>query len=106
MESNTPKPFNLSGTIPPTITKKFDITLISCNIVEILSNQTKASSEKTIMKLVRGRKQLKVAALRNLVREGIVVRSGSGKKGDPYLYTIKLIQPTVSTASVIEEILI
>ena len=58
------------------------------------------------MKLVRGRKQMKVAALRNLLKDGVIKRIGSGKKGDPYLYRLKELSRAQQNDVVVEEIII
>jgi len=45
---------------------------------------------------VEARRQVKIAALADLVEDGTVVRSGAGKKGDPYLYELSgFLVPTL-----------
>lgn len=106
MENSILNPFTLSGTSPPAITKKFDIEVITRNLIETLYRQSRPCAEKILMKLVRGRKQLKVAALRILIKDGTVDRSGLGKKGNPYLYSLKEVPQTRQDNSVVEEIII
>ncbi len=55
-------------------------------ILEFLSPQVEAVDERAITGIVEGRKGVKVKALRRLVDSRKVVRTGGGKKGDPYLY--------------------
>jgi hypothetical protein len=57
-------------------------------ILKFLTQGPKSHSEKHLMRSVRGRKQHKVSALRTLVKDGKVTRSGSGKKGDCYRYAL------------------
>ena len=57
-------------------------------IFKFLEQQAQPIEEAEIHKQVEGRKNVKVAALRDLVKAEKVARSGSGKKGDPYLYSI------------------
>ncbi len=58
-------------------------------IVAFLGLQKAPVSEAQILKAVRGRRQGKVLALRALVAEGKVHRSGAGKKADPFLYGVE-----------------
>lgn len=94
MENN---PFVLGGTSPPVIAKNF---------LEILRRQRKPCTEKVLMKMVRGRKQIKVVALRELIKDGVVGRSGLGKKGDPYLYQLTEKAQTQRHDMVVEEIIL
>jgi len=73
-------PFALSGTSPPSDTKQIGIALMRRNIIQFLAGVTEHCTEKQLMKLVRGRKQHKVTALRDLVNEGRVIRHGAGKR--------------------------
>ena len=50
-------------------------------------------SEAELMKRVRGRKQTKVRALRTLLSLGLIFRTGSGRRADPYLYRSSNIAP-------------
>lgn len=98
--------FKASGTSPPTDAKDVVIAQLTDELVKFLASQTAPCAEKHLLRNVRGRKQFKVPALRNLVADGAVIRSGSGKKGDPYLYALKMKQATAPTAVVVEEIII
>lgn len=55
-------------------------------ICDFLLKQTEPFIEKAIMDEVEGRNALKRKALRELVKQGAVIRTGRGGKGDPYMY--------------------
>lgn len=55
-------------------------------ILEFLSDQKDPITEQVICENVEGTHGLKKAALRAVVNEGKILRQGSGKKADPYLY--------------------
>lgn len=74
--------------------------------IQALAGQTRPCTEKSLMRLVRGRKQIKIAVLRILVKGGNVLRTGSGKKGDPYLYRLPELSQPQQNISVVEEIII
>jgi len=57
-------------------------------ILNFLQEQPAPVEEPAIHDAVEGRKTVKVPALRLLVTEGKVSRTGGGKRGDPYLYAI------------------
>ena len=57
--------------------------------MEFLKACSEPPPEAAIMQEVEGRTRVKKAALRVLVAAGKVSRSGSGKRGDPYLYEIE-----------------
>jgi RecA-family ATPase len=57
-------------------------------ILEWLKDQPKPVEEKAILAAVQGRTAPKVRALRKLVEEKRVIRTGGGKKGDPFRYAI------------------
>jgi hypothetical protein len=56
-------------------------------ILDYLAGQSEPAPEKEIHAAITGRREAKVAALRELLGEGLVQRTGAGAKGDPYLYT-------------------
>jgi len=97
--------FKASGTSPPDA-KHIMTAQLTDELVKFLAGQSVPCSEKHLMRLVRGRRQIKVVALRNLIKDGSVARSGSGKRGDPFLYALKPKQPTVSVTAVVEEIIL
>jgi hypothetical protein len=55
-------------------------------ILEYLTTQTDPVEERVIHEAVEGRKAVKVKALRKLVSDKKVNRTGAGGKGDPYRY--------------------
>jgi hypothetical protein len=55
-------------------------------ILEWLGKQREPVEEKPLLEEVKGRKRTKVIALRRLVGQGRVVRTGAGVRRDPYLY--------------------
>ncbi|MBX2994093.1 MAG: hypothetical protein KF681_04710 [Bdellovibrionaceae bacterium] len=48
---------------------------------------------------VPGRRRTKIAALKYLVREGAVLRTGSGKKCDPFRYRLSRTESTARYSS-------
>lgn len=56
-------------------------------IIDFLSKQKEPVIEKVIADEVEGRTALKRKALRELIKQGEIVRSGRGGKGDPYRYS-------------------
>lgn len=56
-------------------------------ILNFLFNKRSATRDE-IGKEVPGRRRTKIAALKGLVREGAVLRTGSGKKCDPFRYRL------------------
>jgi len=63
-------------------------------IFDYLQIQSEPVEEKDIHEAVEGRKGIKVKALRFLVDDEKVERTGQGKRGDPYLYSISSSQVT------------
>ncbi|MFQ5904123.1 MAG: AAA family ATPase [Candidatus Binatia bacterium] len=64
-------------------------------IVECLRTKGEPVEEKIIHDSVEGRKAVKQSALRTLVAEGRVKRTGEGKRGSPYLYEVSgFLTPT------------
>src|SRR5262249_44397827 len=57
-------------------------------IQEYLAGQKEPVDESAIHEAVEGRKAVKVRALRSLVADAKVTRTGEGKKGRPYLYVV------------------
>lgn len=57
-------------------------------ILAFLAAQSKVVEERAVHENVEGRKAIKMLALRRLVEVGKVLRSGHGKRGSPYLYSI------------------
>ncbi len=57
-------------------------------IMDYLKGQREAVEESVIDEAVEGKKAVKVAALRELVARGVVLREGGGKRGDPYKYRL------------------
>lgn len=65
-----------------------DAGRVEADILQYLSGQKDAVQEKEIHSYVTGNRQRKLRALRDLVMKGVVVRSGSGKRNEPFLYAI------------------
>lgn len=57
-------------------------------ILEWLASQAAPIEERTLLEELEGQKALLQAALRQLVKEGRVCRTGGGKRGDPYRYRL------------------
>jgi AAA domain/CHC2 zinc finger/Toprim-like len=57
-------------------------------ILEFLRTQKEPVEESVIDVAVEGRKGVKVKALRQAVKDGRIVRTGAGKKGDTYRYSV------------------
>ena len=73
-----------------------DIDLSKTAILEFLANQSEPIEEKEILDHVEGRKALKVKAVRALVTEGKVERTGEGKKGNVFKYKMLVsLFPTI-----------
>ncbi len=53
-----------------------------------LSGQSSPCTKKQLLKSVPGRRKSKLAALRALILEGHINKIGSGKKGNPFFYSI------------------
>jgi hypothetical protein len=71
--------YSVSGTSPP----GFKIAL---EILEFLNSKPHGVTEAEIQTSVRGKRSTKLAALRLLVEDATVIRSGAGIHGSPYLY--------------------
>lgn len=66
-------------------------------ILDYLKGKEEPVEEREIHDAVEGRRAVKLRALRKLLGEGNVMRTGSGKRGDPYRYSVFGIQvPTYS----------
>jgi hypothetical protein len=57
-------------------------------IIEFLKTQPEPVEEATIHDSVEGRKKVMVKALRQAVKDGTINRTGAGKKGDVYRYSV------------------
>lgn len=62
----------------------------------MLQMHDRQMTEAELFRLVKCRRQDKQAALRDLVSEGVVCRSGTGKRGDPFLYSVRSSLPIPS----------
>jgi RecA-family ATPase len=71
-----------------------DIMNIAEAVLEFLKSQDDPVTEKVVDGEVEGKTTLKRKALRDLFAKGKVARTGSGKRGDPYLYSCSLV-PTI-----------
>jgi hypothetical protein len=67
-------------------------------ILDFLAEAAEPLDETTIREQVGGRTQDLAVALRDLVNDGSVVRSGGGRKGDPYRYASSTERRDRSTA--------
>jgi AAA domain len=65
-----------------------EIMRVEEQILNVLKKTKSAIEEKAIDSEVEGRTELKRSALRSLVKNGKVTRTGNGKKGAPYLYQV------------------
>lgn len=83
---NETQAMSLGGTKEQDDTQK-----ISDEIMNFLFDQTDSCPEKIIMDGVEGRTGIKRKALRALVADGLVQRSGTGKRNDSYLYSRSLV---------------
>ena len=76
--------------------KEVDERQIGTAIVEYLKDLPEPIDEKEIHEGVEGRKSIKVKALRALVEQDKVLRTGGGKRGNPYLYFVSgSLVPTI-----------
>ena len=65
-------------------------------MVSYLKKLTEPAEEKDINEAVEGRRTTKFSALRKLFDDGKVTRTGEGKRGKPYLYSVSVSQvPTL-----------
>jgi putative DNA primase/helicase len=65
-----------------------EIQRVEQDILTVLKKSKSEMEEKEIDAAIEGRIELKRSALRSLVKAGKVSRTGEGKKGSPYLYSI------------------
>jgi len=56
-------------------------------MLEFLKEQPEPVKELPIMEVIEGRRAIKQKTLRKLVKGGTITRTGSGRKGAPYLYS-------------------
>ena len=68
--------------------KEVDERHVGKAIWEYLKDLTEPIEEKEIHDGVEGRRGIKITALRALVEQDKVLRTGDGKRGNPYLYSI------------------
>ena len=75
-------------------------------ILAWLRTQSEPVDEKTIHEAVEGRRATKQRALRRLVDDGGVERTGGGKRNDPYLYAVRagLAAPSPDSSTVVPNI--
>lgn len=57
-------------------------------ILSVLENADRPLGEEEIYPLVKGRRQTKVLALRKLLENQEIIRTGKGARGDPFLYSV------------------
>jgi len=69
-----------------------DIRLMENTILEFLEKQAEPVDEKTIHAETTGGRLPKQKALRELLESGKIVRTGEGKRGNPFLYSGTLVQ--------------
>jgi hypothetical protein len=67
---------------------KAEAIRVGAEMLDYLRTAGVPKTEPEIDDPIEARAGVKRMALRELVKEGKVVRSGTGKKGDPYLYTL------------------
>lgn len=67
-----------------------DETTIQDQILESLNRANQSMTEKEIESLVYGRTSEKRKHLRQLVQQGVILRSGSGSKNSPYQYSPRI----------------
>jgi hypothetical protein len=72
-------------------------------ILAWLRTQPEPIDEKTIHEAVEGRRATKQRALRRLVDDGLIERTGRGKRNDPYLYAVRasLAAPSPDSSTVV-----
>ena len=70
------------------------------SMLEYFANLEQTVDEATIREDVEGRRSTQLAALRSLVADGMVRRSGTGKRGDPYLYQLAKETPNCAQDSI------
>lgn len=68
--------------------------LIAQKIVEFLSHQNEPQPESAILSAISGRRKDKIEVIRVLRAQSLIAFTGSGRKGDPFLYF--LVLPTQS----------
>ena len=73
-----------------------DVIRVSEEIIGFLKLQDGSVSQKSIEEAIEGATTHKRKALRNLFEKGAILRSGGGKRGDPYLYSCSLV-PNIYT---------
>ncbi len=74
-----------------------DCNALEKEIAEYLEG-TDGKTEQEIGERVEGKTTVKRRALRSLAEKGLVARTGSGKKGDPYIYSFPCSQHIAGTS--------
>jgi hypothetical protein len=90
---NKPGFFQASGGSPPVLD-------VAHRLYEFMLTQSQPLTEQEIQKQVKGRRAYKLAALRLLLVDGTVIRSGEGKNKSPYLFQVlgtEPLKPPIST---------
>ena len=72
------------------------LSLLKERILSTVKSSPKPMSESDLLERVTGRKQYKVKVVRYCLENKLVNRTGSGKRGDPFLYSYGE-QPVVQT---------
>jgi hypothetical protein len=65
-----------------------DVAEATKGIIEFLKTQSEPVEWKVIDDAVEGRKQTKLHAMKECMKAGTTNRTGNGKRGDPYLYSV------------------
>jgi hypothetical protein len=74
-----------------------DLQAIACAALGYLQTSLDPKTEDEILEAVEGRTGLKRKVIRTLVVDGTITRAGSGKKGDPYKYSVSRSQDIAGT---------
>jgi transposase-like protein len=75
----------------------FELDAIKGKVIEFLAQESPAA-ELAIRENVEGKTDHIAKALRQLVNDGKVGRSGTGKRGDPFMYSLIAMAPTTPAA--------
>lgn len=67
------------------------LSKIQNQILDVAESSVDALSEAELLSRISGRRQIKIKELRRLLHSGHLVTSGSGKRGDPFMYEITKI---------------
>lgn len=80
-----------------------DISATMKAIVDFLKTQSEPVELRVIDDAVEGRKQMKWQAMKKCLETGTTNRTGNGKRGDPYLYSISCSASSAYTAGTTEQ---